>query len=148
MLLLPLPVSLQSTPACPQTRQTGHATVYNLKLSEPGSQKWSQSPSFLVVWLSSCHVCNVSHTVLTWMGVVGQFVPICLVEHSLCSSRIWVCAVSFLQGLNPKLRMIGVHLWNGKVTVLVSQSCCVKPPHLKTISYGNVVSSPLFFVSM
>jgi len=82
------------------------------------------------------------------MGVVGQFVPICLVEHSLCSSRIWVCAASFLQGLNPKLRMVGVHLGNGKVTNLVSQSCCFKPPQLKTVSYSKVVSPQLFFISM
>lgn len=121
-------------------------------LSKPRSLRWSQSPSFLVVWLSSCHVCNVSHPVLTrmvlMMGVVGQFVPICLVEHSLCSSRIWVCAASFLQGLNPKLRMVGVHLGNGKVTNLVSQSCCFKPPQLKTVSYSKVVSPQLFFISM
>lgn len=151
-LLLLLPVTLQPTPGCPRTELIGDATVYNLILSKPRSLRWSQSPSFLVVWLSSCHVCNVSHPVLTrmvlMMGVVGQFVPICLVEHSLCSSRIWVCAASFLQGLNPKLRMVGVHLGNGKVTNLVSQSCCFKPPQLKTVSYSKVVSPQLFFISM
>lgn len=147
-----MPVTLQPTPGCPRTELIGDATVYNLILSKPRSLRWSQSPSFLVVWLSSCHVCNVSHPVLTrmvlMMGVVGQFVPICLVEHSLCSSRIWVCAASFLQGLNPKLRMVGVHLGNGKVTNLVSQSCCFKPPQLKTVSYSKVVSPQLFFISM
>lgn len=152
-LLLLLPVTLQPTPGCPGTELTGDATVYNLISLKAQKSEMESKPIFpLVVWLSSCHVCNVSHPVLTWMvlmmGVVGQFVPICLVEHSLCSSRIWVCAASFLQGLNPKLRMVGVHLGNGKVTNLVSQSCCFKPPQLKTVSYSKVVSPQLFFISM
>lgn len=48
-----------------------------------------------------------------------------------------MCAAGFLQGLDPKLRMVGLGLGNGKVTFIMLQSHCSSPCLWVLFLYGK-----------